>query len=308
MKSPSFKRKLLWCLFIGLVLFGLARLYYVLTDDFRLSNIAQEMPYQQAWELPAMTPSEEAFVQKLLSQKYYYIGKGAQSYAFASEDDRYVLKFFKFKHLRPSWFQEMLPSIGPLKDYKEKQTARKQRKLYGVFDGYKLAYDVDKEASGLHFVQLNVENNPQRTITVTDKIGLERTVELASVPFVLQDKGRTLRDVIRKLLVRGDVVIAQKRFNQILDMYASEYAKGIFDHDHGVMCNTGFVGDRPLHLDVGKLMRNMGMLQKDVARHDMMLVIASMEEWVKKNFPDNFQAISDSLRQKVNELYDNVNV
>jgi hypothetical protein len=261
------------------------------------------MPYQKTWEVPATTPAEEDAVQKLLSQKFYYIGKGAQSYAFGSEDGLYVIKFFKFKHLRPSWFQEMLPPVGALKTFKEKQAARKQRKLYGVFEGYKLAYDVDKEASGLFFIQLNVQNNPLRTVTVVDKIGLNRTVDLATVPFVLQKKGKTLRTVAKELLDRGEVALAQERFNQILDMYAEEYAKGIFDHDHGVMCNTGFVGADPLHLDVGKLMKNEAVLQREPARDDLMLVVASMEKWVKQNFPDEFPLISQSLHQKVDQLF-----
>lgn len=297
------RRKLFWLLALALALFGAARLYYALTDDFRLSNIAYEMPYQQAWEFPTPSAAEEAYVAALLSQKYHYIGKGAQSYAFASDDDRYVLKFFKFKHLRPSWFQQLLPPFGPLKAFKENQAARKRRKLYGVFEGYKLAYDVDRAESGLLFVQLNAVNNPARSVTVVDKIGLSRTVALANVPFILQDKGKTLRQVVKELLARGDVATARTRFNQILDMYAQEYAKGVFDHDHGVMCNTGFVGERPLHLDVGKLMRNEGMRQSFAARHDIMLVVDTMEAWVKKHYPEYFLQISESLRQKVHELF-----
>lgn len=295
----------LFKILIALVaIFIAARIYYYLTDDFRISNITYEMPYEASWQIPPLNPQEEANLDKILDQPWTYLGKGAQSYVFKSEDGRYVLKFFKFKHLRPSWFHDLIPSIGPLKDYKAKQEARKQRKLYGVFQSYKLAYDIDKEASGLNFIQLNVKGNPKRTVVVTDKLGIKRTINLEDVPFILQDQGQTFRNVLTELLQNGDVVTAEHRIGQILDMYAEEYKKGIFDHDHGVMQNTGFVGDRPLHLDVGKLLPNDAMKQKENAKQDAQVVAKNINEWIEKKYPKYKERVSKYIENKLHQLYD----
>lgn len=292
-----------WIIASALLIFILARLYYSLTDDFRLSNITYPLPYEESWQIATPSHSEEKELNEILKQPFHYLGKGAQSYAFSSEDGKYVLKFFKFKHLHPSIFINSLPPVGFLKDYKEKQVTRKERKLFGVFKSYKLAFDKDKDESGLIFIQLNTEGNLERTVTVIDKIGIRRTINLQNYPFILQYKGETLRTVISNLLKNGDVEKAKQRFGQILDMYAREYNKGVFDHDHGVMQNTGFVGDQPIHLDVGKLLPEEQMTDKAFAKKDAELVVAKMNEWVEKNYPEYSAQIKEYLNAKMDELF-----
>ena len=94
-----FKR---WISFIllALVIFAGFRLYYRLTDDFRLSNMTYQLPFEAPWKVPALTAEEHQQLGRILDQKFTYIGKGAQCYAFASADQQYVLKFFKFNGCR----------------------------------------------------------------------------------------------------------------------------------------------------------------------------------------------------------------
>lgn len=302
--KSSFWKCAKWTLIAALLLFASARLYYSLTDDFRVANITYGYPYVESWVSPMPGKEEEAVVDAALKQPFHYIGKGAQSYAFVSDDGKYVLKFFKFKHLRPSWFVDSLPSIGFLKTYKEKQQFRKQKKFFGVFQSYKLAYDVDREESGLHFLQLNVTGNPKREVTVYDKLGLKHVIPLETIPFLLQDRGETLRTIIGQHLANGEVEEAKQRFGLILDMYAREYNKGIYDHDHGVMQNTGFIGERPFHLDVGKLYREESMRDRAVAKKDALGVTEKMNEWTAKNFPAYKSEIEAYLNEKIRSLFD----
>lgn len=292
-----------WIVLAALFIFVLARIYYALTDDFRLSNITYALPYEEGWKVAEPLSDQEQEITGILNQPFTYLGKGAQSYVFASADGQYVLKFFKFKHLRPSPFIDALPSIGYLKKYKERQIARKERKLFGVFKAYKLAYDLDRSESGLIFIQLNTEDNPERHVTLIDKIGIKRTLDLQNYPFILQYKGQTLRVVLNDLLKKGDIETAKKRLSQILDLYAGEYEKGIYDHDHGIMQNTGFIGDRPIHLDVGKLTREEAMRDKEIAKKDALLVVEKMMFWVSKNYPQYREQIADSLNRKIQQLY-----
>lgn len=292
-----------WTVIAALLVFASARIYYALTDDFRLSNITYPVPYEKNWEIAGSSPEEKKHLKQILDQPFYYLGKGAQSYAFVSKDDKYVLKFFKFKHLRPSLFVDALPSVGLLKRYKEKQIARKERKLFGVFRSYKLAYDVEKNESGLIFIQLNSEDNPKRYATIIDKIGFKRVIDLHNYPFILQIKGETLRVVVNDLLKKGNIAEVEKRLGQMLELYAGEYRRGIYDHDHGVMQNTGFIGDRPFHLDVGKLMREEKMRDQIYAKQDAEVVAGKINEWVKKNYPQYSLQIAGYLNEKIRQLY-----
>lgn len=117
MKSPNKTnfRIFLWIGIVAVLLFGMGRLYFRLTDDFRLGNITYDMPHHDEWDIPKLSDEERQRLDSILSQKFTYIGKGAQSYAFGSDDGKYVLKFFKFKHLTPHWFVEMFPLFPPFR-------------------------------------------------------------------------------------------------------------------------------------------------------------------------------------------------
>jgi hypothetical protein len=295
--------KFLFVALIGLGLFGLMRLYFRLTDDFRLANIKYEMPYRSNWEVPAMTPEQQQHFDRILQQKFYYVGKGAQSYAFKSADDTYILKFFKFKHLKPSLFVDLIPSIGPLKTYKEKQIERKNRLLNSVFDGYRLAYELHAPETGLIYIHLNKSDNLHKNVIVEDKIGLEKTINLDEVPFILQEKVKTTRMVMTDLMNQNNMGLAQQRIKQIFDLYLSEYRKGIYDRDHGVMHNTGFVGDKPIHLDVGKLTKDDRMKDKEFNKPDLLLIVKKFNVWFKANYPQHAQTMKTFMDQQMQEIF-----
>jgi len=296
-------RILLYLLFSILFVFLIIRIYNTLTDDFRLSHITYEMPYQQEWQLGHLSAGEEQKLEEILSQPFTYLGKGAQSYVFESSDGLYVLKFFKFKHLRPSWFIEALPPLGFIKTYQSKQAVRRERKLWGVFRAYKLAYDVNKQESGLVFIQLNIRENPMRYVTIIDKIGFKRILNLADYAFIIQKKGQTLQAVLDRLLSQGESSEASKRIGEILEMYAEEYGKGVYDHDHNVMRNTGFLGESPIHLDVGKLAKDESMRQSERAWQDALLVAAHIKRWIHRHYPQDEKYLETFIDKKMAQLF-----
>lgn len=304
-KPRKWLRQCLWLAISFVVLFSGIRLYYKLTDDFRISNIIYEMPYHAEWSSSPLIPSEQAHIDSILKQKFYYLGKGAQSYAFASEDQLYVLKFFKFKHLKPSWFIQSLPNIPPFTSLKERETTRKFRKLNSIFTGYKLAYDLEKEESALLYIQLN-PSNVKRNVILFDKIGLERTVDLGSVVFILQKKGLPLDTVLKDLLDKGDLTLAKERIGQIFDLYMSEYRKGIYDLDHGVLHNRGFIGNKPFLLDVGKLRKDERTSQPDFIRNDLSIVVSRILPWLQKKYPKQAPELEQYMEQKLTEILGSV--
>ena len=47
------------------------------------------------WEFPQPSAEEQEQIDAILSQKFTYLARGSQAFAFVSEDGRYVLKLFK---------------------------------------------------------------------------------------------------------------------------------------------------------------------------------------------------------------------
>jgi hypothetical protein len=292
-----------WALCLAGLIYTGVRVYMHLTDDFRLANIRCELPCQLAWEIPALSPLQEEELNRILQQEFTYLGKGSQSYAFASADGSYVLKFFKFKHIRPSWIEEQLQAFTLFKGLGEKQRARKARKLWGVFHSHKLAYDLHREGSGLKFIQLNCTKNRSRKVSIKDKMGFKHTVQLNSLPFVLQQKAQPLTLALHLLLKERHVAAAKQRLAQVFDLYANEYAKGIYDRDHHVMRNVGFVENGALHMDVGKLVKEEKMQEKEYAREDALLVARSISAWLARHYPEHEALLSAYMEATITRLF-----
>lgn len=282
-------------LFTSLILFGSVKIYYNLTDDFRISNMTYEIPHNKDWDIPAISSHENELLTKVLNQKFYYLGKGAQSYVFTSEDGLTVIKFFKFKHLKPSLFLNSLSHIPLFSKYAKKEIARKSKKLNSAFKGYRLAYEIHKQESGLIYLHLNKTSDIQKNLTIIDKIGMSHEIDLDQNVFLLQRKGETLETVLRELLNQNSLSLAKSRIRQIVDLYLSEYKKGAYDHDHHVMNNTGFVDQEPIHLDVGHFSREESMKNQDVYQKDLAIIARKIDLWLKKNFPQHQEEIVKDL-------------
>lgn len=296
--KKNLKNKLITSFLIFFTLYGLARIYYKLTDDFRISNITYEISHHPEWEIPEFSENKLQEIKVILNQKFTYLGKGAQSYVFSSEDDKYVIKFFKFKHLKPSLFLESLPSIFPFANYKAKEIARKSRKLNSAFNGYRLAFDVHQDETGLIFIHLNKTNGLlNQTVSVVDKIGITHYIDLDTHIFLLQKKGETLRTTLDHLLKNKDLSMVKERIGQIFNLYLSEYKKGIYDHDHGVLNNTGFIGSNPIHLDVGKLLREEKMKMPTVYKDDLEIIYLNINLWIKKHYPIEHEIIAQDIKE-----------
>lgn len=298
----------IYSLFALLTIFALFRVYFYLTDDFRLSNIQYQIDPEPSWLTPRLNLEQQTQLSHLLSQKFYYIGKGAQCYAFASEDQCYVLKFFKFKHLRPNIFVRLLPSIPSFKQYKEAVSEKKKHKLQGVFEGYALAYRENQKESELFYVHLVPTDYLKQFVTVVDKIGIERRINLDEVVFLVQRKGETFRTYLSRQLKEHRLSEAKESIAQILAMYHREYQKGLYDRDHGVMHNTGFVDNRPFHLDVGKFSKDHRMRQVEFYKKDLEHVVWKIDTWVKNNYPHHYATLSAYLAEQyfvyTGELFD----
>ncbi len=293
--TASFLKKWTLPILFALLLFGAIRLYYRLTDDFRLANMTYSLPFKAPWSAPSLDREEKKFLTQIFDQPFYYIGKGAQCYAFASQDQKYVLKFFKFKHLKPNWLVDYLPPLPPFKEYKERCIERKERKLIGVFNGYDLAYNKNKEGSRLIYLHLVPTDDLHLKATVVDKIGLKHEIPLDDVVFLVQKKGETLRTRLRNLLDKGKKEEAKLAMAAIVSMYIGEYQKGLYDHDHGVLHNTGFVEDAPFHLDVGKLNRDERMKEVEHYKRDLEHVIWKMDVWMKHHYPNEYPEFASFL-------------
>ena len=151
-------------------IYGMGRLYFAVTAGFMLSNIQSDLAPEPRWQISTLTGQKAQAVDEALSQEYLFLGKGCQSYVFASKDGEYVLKFIKFQRFRPhvlfnvaSIFGSIFGSIFPGgHEMYQVKVKEKKSKLDKLFISWKLAYEQLQHETGVVFVHLNETLVPQQ--------------------------------------------------------------------------------------------------------------------------------------------------
>src|ERR1700722_14068427 len=119
--------------------FGLKRFCYEQTDGFALNKISSHLAYDARWESPAHL-KQDGGLRTILAQPFTYLGKGAQCYVFVSQDQQYVIKFFRVSHIEaPRWLKNLpLPSL--LEPWRQQKIAVKESKREKDFSSYQFAF------------------------------------------------------------------------------------------------------------------------------------------------------------------------
>lgn len=275
------KLKIFYTLLIALTFIGSYFLYENTFNHFKLEYISYAGESGKEWNFAPLNAEKQQLLENTFSKPFSYLGEGHQSYAFLSHDGRYVLKFFKFK---------------------------KARKVERIFIGYGLAYTYDRENCGLLFVHLHPTQNLKKQIIVNDRIGRSHSIDLDQFIFVVQEKATTSNEVIGKLLIKNDINKAKQCINQIIDLYVSEYKQGLFDADHNVMHNSGFVEGRFIRTDVGKLVYDPSYSQDERLFEDLQKIAwERIDKWVERYFPQYREEIRQELSNKLQAIHLSLN-
>lgn len=276
--------------------------FILLNDELDLSHITGNIQDHSKWKVSAITDNDTAKIDHILNQPFTYLSEGGQSYVFASQDQKYVLKLFKFNRFKPHFLVQILPDVFPFKTYRDQHINKREHKLTTAFNGYKLAYDLHKEDSGLIALQL-IPSNESKLITLTDKKNCLRTINLENVSYILQEKGEMLSTDLSNLLRDGNLSAAKKRLTQVLQLYLSEYQKGIYDLDHGVMHNIGCIGDRIFHLDGGKFISDTNMKDPEAYKKDLVKIASKLQIWIEKHYPEYSYELTKFLENGLSDIF-----
>lgn len=264
--------------------------YQFYDRQFKLGNITTDWP---AKNNPELSHDLKTQLEQIFNQPFAYLDRGKQSYVFVSRDNDYVVKFFDTRCLRSGAF----PLLASLDEEKCK------KKLRRLVKGFKTALTYDKGHNGIVYAQLAPDPAFDLKASIIDRFGISHEIDLSKVPFVLQRKAVPLREVITGLLSRGNVKEAERRYRQVIDMYVDGYRRGIFDRDHNFMYNTGFLGDEPIRIDVGRLYHSEAVMETGVFMKDLEKVaIKRLGEWLHRHFPQYRDEIVKDATEKLQEV------
>lgn len=299
MKARRLKQGMIW----GALVFGLCSLFEFLdqqaTGGFRPAAI--EYGFTSSLNYGSL-PQEDEPPKHILSQSFSFLGHGHQSYAFVSQDGQYVIKFFKFHPYRFPWFHALNP-VNWIKPDPHFQL--RQQKLERVFVGYQLAFEHDRLHTGLLYIHLCPSTGTYHSpIEVKDWLGLTYEIDLDATCFVIQQKALTTRQVFNYYLRRGEIDIVKARIDSLLAMYVDEYQKGLFDHDHNLIDNTGFVDDQAIRIDVGKLTQDPQTKDPVFVREDLEKIgFKRLGHWFSSHYPQEAPALIEHIHKKLKEIF-----
>ncbi len=231
-------RKLFFLIFLGVAGFFVFR--NTQQPPFSPFQIESSLPVNPDWKTP---PPPEAERRVFLSSPFKFLGEGAQAYAFESCDGKYVIKFFKMRRFTPDWKDHLCPHLA----------YRRLKNLRWVFNGYRKAYDQFREDTGLIYVHLAKTDYLHQTITVIDQKGESHTIDLDQTEFVIQEKAELIFTHLRRLQESQGPSAVEEAIGEVLKLVERRIEKGYADRDNGVTNNYGFVGNRPIQLDIGRL-------------------------------------------------------
>lgn len=294
-------RRLLIVFLVIAVCYISGRLYYRLTGGFTEGNITYALPYDPQWEVAALAPEDKDKLDTIVSQPFYYLGKGCQSYVFSSHDGKYVIKFFKYQRFRPQEWLNYFTFIPFVEQIQREKIAKKKVKLDNAFAGWKLAYEELQPETGVIFVHLNKSGDFQNELVIYDKLGLKHTLQLGNLEFMIQKKADMLCSKLLQLKDDNQIAEAQLIIDRLIAMIVHEYQRGYADNDHALMQNTGVYDSFPIHIDVGQFVKNPLVMQKEVYHQELFNKMWKFRKWLRSNYSELADYLDLKLEQEIGD-------
>jgi hypothetical protein len=215
---------------------------------FYFSNAPAPAVFSPEMVVSSLDPHPEWMIEDpapagILSQKFTFLGEGAQAIAFQSADGKYVLKLFKMRRFTPSWIDQLCPHV----------VRRRLRNLQWVFNGYRNAYQDLRQETGLVWIHLAKTYTLDQTLAVVDRDGNEHLLDADATEFVIQEKAELIFERLARLHKERKFTEVEKAIASVRALVQSRIDKGYADRDKAVSNNYGFVGNRPIQLDSGRL-------------------------------------------------------
>ncbi len=255
------------------------------TDGFALSKVLSELSPHPEWE------TDEFLERSALNQPYYYLGHGAQTYAFVSNDGKYVLKFYRHHRTKHPLHPLAFALSSPLKNRLFQTLAKREKKRLKDFKSYLLAYHHFRQESGLIFLHLNKTSHLKTKLTFFDKIGVKHEVESDKIEFLLQKKATLIYPALEEWIAKGQLDKAKEGLSHLVILLNTRLERGLFDKDPDLQSNFGFIETTPIQIDVGRFT----LQPSQNPAEELIRITDRLCSWLDQRAP----SLAEHLRQEV---------
>lgn len=224
-----------------------------------------------------------------LSQRYHYIGRGRQCFAFESEDGKYVLKLPRTDIYQiPLWLRFL-----PLKSAREKlHTAQAKQEAF-ILESFRIAYENLREETGVIALHIGRTEPKGKHLTIYNALGSKFQLPAERTTFVLQYKHPILMKAFLAALKKEDRKEAMRILDAFIEVVVDRGKKGIWNRDESFLRNYGFDGQKAFQIDVGSFYYKAN---GDASIHDTMHPVRT---WLRKIDPEMLQFFDRTLEAKL---------
>lgn len=207
-------------------------------------------------------------------KKFRYLNRGAQVFAFESEDGNYVLKFFNRNQLRLSRFLS------------DKELRRRKEKIRIYPESYRLAFQMLPDETGILALHQGKASQQYPVVEVTDKASRTFQIDLNLFPFVLQKKGTG------RLLDRPSI-------DQFLAFHAKRIGYCIADGDRDIKRNYSWIGDNLLYIDPARFFYEERLKDPERRALEWWRATYRLREWLVKHAPEQVNDFDAKIQTQI---------
>lgn len=190
-------------------------------------------------------------LRKRCEQPFHFLGMGAQSIAFESEDGTLVLKFFK--RLLPT--RKVWLSFPLIRQLKREELAAREEGWRLRFRAHEIAETYLKEESGLLFFHPEKCNCCLIT-TLIDPLGSPHQLNLSDYGFILQKKAEGSVSFLLNCVKNGELEKANRALLSIAALLKKTKNLGIYNRDPRITTNIGILDGEAMLIDIGSLKKD----------------------------------------------------
>ena len=281
-----------FCIFLVLCGFfvGLDHFFHRKPNEFSVLVNALSLSAPQ-WDIDPLSSTEQREIDQILNQKFTYLAKGSQAYAFLSEDKKYVLKFIKQHILCPNSWLCYVPF--PFNPYYQKYTNRK-KKSQATYRACQIAFHHCKDATALVYLHLNPTNHLHQTITLYDKRGHAKSLKIDQACFMIQKNADLIYTRIEQLMSKNEIEKAKNIIASVFFLIDFLGKKGVFDNDPNIQTNFGLVDDTAVQIDVGNMKIDPLRTSSLTSKQEVGKIVAPFRTWIQENYPELLPCFTQS--------------
>jgi hypothetical protein len=225
-------------------------------------------------------------LKNVCGQPFIYLGKGSQAYAFQSQDGRYVLKLFKYYHLKPIPWLENLSLFTFLESYRHEHLERRKKKLNHTLKSYQIAHDIIPEECGLLFLQIAPSSRYHQLVSLTDKVGRNHTIDLANHGYAIQKRATLVFPTLERWISERKLDDAKVFLRSLVTLIVQRSLKGVQDQDPDLHKNAGVIDGKAIFIDVGSFHVNEQAKRSEVHSNDVQKITRKLRVWLQNRSPE----------------------